>query len=217
MFVLTSVVILAPRGTKPQLLTPLWRQSNIPLTALRPRPSRKTKMLRIYRDDKIIAVSNWKTIILIPTTNKAKQTKKKNNTRMVNLWHPLYVFFKYFAHVAQSSQHLHSVCMVWLDQCPLGTDVYLRGIITFKYKSVYILIRFFIPCSYIYVIALSFEGALQCRAPRDNTMHQSPYKTACLCINLVTSDSIVHKKGPEILSSTPLAFLRNDSRKFAKP
>lgn len=58
MFVLTSVVILAPRGTKPQLLTPLWRQSNILLTALRPRPCRKTQMRRIYRDDKIIAASN---------------------------------------------------------------------------------------------------------------------------------------------------------------
>lgn len=58
MFVLTSVVILAPRGTKPQLLTPLWRQSNILLTARRPRPGGKTKMLRIYRDDKIIAALN---------------------------------------------------------------------------------------------------------------------------------------------------------------
>lgn len=208
MFVLTSVVILAPRGTKPQLLTPLWRQSNILLTAPRPQPCRRTKMLRIYRDDKIIAVSEWNTIISIP---KNKQTT--GSTCDVHL----YVFFKYCAHVAQSSQHVYSVCMVWFDQCLLGTDVYLHGTITFKYKSVYILIRFFRLCSYIYVMSLSFEGARLWSAPRDDTMHHLPYKTAHLCVNLVTSDSIVYKMRPEILCSTPLPFLRNDSWKFAKP
>lgn len=171
-------------------------------------------MLRIYRDENFFAVSNWNTIILIPKTNKQTNTTTTTWSTCDVL---IYVFFRYFAHVVQSSQHLHSVCMVWFDQCPIGTDVYLRGWITSKYKSVYILIRFFILCSYIYVIALSFEVALQSRAPRDDTMHHPPCKTACVCINLVTSDSIVHKMGPEILSSTPFAFLRNDRRKFAKP
>lgn len=81
MFVLTSVVILAPRGTKPQLLTPLWRQSNIPLAAARPRPRRtKTRALPIYRDHHIITLKrhSFNPFLKKKTKNKTtNQTKKK--------------------------------------------------------------------------------------------------------------------------------------------